>query len=272
MGSLPRLHLVELEECAWVPRFLREGVIEALGFIMRLTGAYRLIAFPPLRRWLQGRRRLLDLASGSGMPMEDFVRWRQAQGDTSELSIVLSDLQPNLASFERLAALHPGVVEYIDRPVDALCPPAEVARLPRVMIGAFHHLRPEQARAMLADAAARADALFIFEPLTRRPLSILSNLTGLFAGMVAPFFADRLDPLRILFSTVLPVIPLMLAFDGVVSALRCYSVAEIEQMIRALPDTGFTWEVFEVGGPYPPTNLMRTMFITGVRRAEAASG
>ena len=50
---------------------------------------------------------------------------------------------------------------YHPEPVDAVKVPAEMTGL-RTMFQAFHHLRPDQARAALADAAAKGQGVAVF--------------------------------------------------------------------------------------------------------------
>jgi hypothetical protein len=66
----------------------------------------------------------------------------------------LSDLWPDLEAFERASRLSKGAITYDAEPVDATQVPGQLPGF-RTMFQAFHHLRPEQARAMLADAVAK---------------------------------------------------------------------------------------------------------------------
>jgi hypothetical protein len=109
-------------------------------------------------------------------------------------------------------------------------------------------LRPAEATALLADAARNDAGLFIFDPVARTPANILSNALGLIFGVIAPFFARRKSWSKILFSTLIPIIPVLLSFDGIVSALRGYTVDEVEAMIKTLPPNSLEWEVFSVRG------------------------
>jgi HEPN domain-containing protein len=55
-----------------------------------------------------------------------------------------------------------GALTYHPEPVDATKVPGELTGL-RTMFQAFHHLRPDQARAALADAAAKGQGVAIFD-------------------------------------------------------------------------------------------------------------
>ena len=54
---------------------------------------------------------------------------------------------------------------------------------------------------------------------------------------------------RLFFTWLLPVIPFVLFFDGIVSCLRIYSPPELHQLVATLPPNGYDWEIgVERGG------------------------
>jgi hypothetical protein len=50
---------------------------------------------------------------------------------------------------------------------------------------------------------------------------------------------------RLLCTYVVPIIPLVLLFDGVVSCLRTYRPSELREMIKDLSGIEYQWEVGE---------------------------
>lgn len=42
---------------------------------------------------------------------------------------------------------------------------------------------------------------------------------------------------------MVPVFPLLVIFDGVVSALRTYSAAELKELVASLRDPGYRWDI-----------------------------
>ncbi|MFN0111769.1 MAG: hypothetical protein ACKVZH_23165, partial [Blastocatellia bacterium] len=85
----------------------------------------------------------------------------------------------------------------------------------------------------------------IFEGTQRRPGAILGMLftpllVWLFTPFIRPFRWSRL-----LWTYLLPVVPLLVIFDGVVSVLRSYTVAELKAFTEELSGNGYEWEVGE---------------------------
>jgi hypothetical protein len=109
------------------------------------------------------------------------------------------------------------------------------------MFQAFHHLRPEQARAALADAAAKGQGVAIFDG-TRPgwwlwPFFLFTPLRVLLATpFILPFRWSRL-----FWTYIVPALPLVLTFDVIVSLVRLYSVEELRGLTAGLDH--YHWEI-----------------------------
>src|SRR5438034_6575208 len=136
-----RLPLVEIHDLAPGPRSLRDALTDFLAFTENLTGAYDPVG-PLLRRALERTqaRRIVDLCSGAGGP------WRRL-GARVGVPVILTDLYPYAESVIR---------------VDARAVPVELDGF-RTIFTAFHHFRPAEARAILADAVRRRQGIGVFE-------------------------------------------------------------------------------------------------------------
>ncbi|MGH7607197.1 MAG: class I SAM-dependent methyltransferase, partial [Gemmatimonadales bacterium] len=101
-------------------------------------------------------------------------------------------------------------------PVDARAVPAALDGF-RTLFTSFHHFRPAEARAILADAVARRQGIAIFEAVRRAPLDIaLVAFTGLAMLAAAPFIRPFRWS-RLAWTYLPPVLPLVGTFDGIVS-------------------------------------------------------
>jgi hypothetical protein len=61
--------------------------------------------------------------------------------------------------------------------------------------------------------------------------------------------------LRLLWTYLIPVIPFVLLFDGLVSCLRAYSVGELRDMTSGLKSRGYRWEIGEKAGGWLPLRI-----------------
>jgi hypothetical protein len=99
------------------------------------------------------------------------------------------------------------------------------------MFSAFHHLSPDQVRALFADVYRNADGIMIVDG-TRRALlpALLMLLQFPVFMLVYPFVAPNFSLGRLFFSIVVPVLPFMMTFDSIVSMLRAYTMDEIKSL------------------------------------------
>ena len=124
----------------------------------------------------------------------------------------------------------------------------------RTIFAGFHHFRPDDARDILRDARDQGQPICIFEATRRQPLAILlTALVPLLVLLVTP----RVRPLRwsqLIFTYLIPVLPFIIAWDGLVSHLRTYSVAEMKTLAADLETEEYGWRAGELtilGLPYP---------------------
>jgi hypothetical protein len=244
-----RIQFIELHDQPWFPQFLRNDVTDTLQHGMTLSKAYASIA-PVLRCVLEatGSPPIIDLCSGGGGPWLDLGR--RLECDSTDFHITLTDRHPNAAAFANAQARCGIPIRFYPGSVDAREVPAELDGF-RTMFTAFHHFPFDEARAILQDAVDAGQGIGIFE-VTRRTWSALALM---FLWSLTPFlFTFFVSPFRwtrVLFTYLIPIIPLVLLFDGVVSCLRTYRPAELEKMIEKLSAPGYEWKVGEFrGGPF----------------------
>ncbi|WP_426746592.1 hypothetical protein VZQ01_00085 [Myxococcus faecalis] len=244
-ACVPRLHLFEFIDQDWFPHALRDLATDYLHTVSSRLGLFD-GATEVLARGLEssGSDALLDLGSGGRGPLPRLKRLL-AEKHGVEARVLLSDKYPNAEAAER--ARGEGVT-YLERSVDALQVPSDLRGM-RTLFNALHHFRPEEARQVLADAQARGVAIAAFETVRRTPVGVLSMLLVpvlvlLFTPLVRP-----MTPLRLLLTYGVPVAPLLIFWDGLVSALRVHHPRELAAMTESLAKEGYTWEVGEVKAP-----------------------
>lgn len=237
----------EIHDSTWFPGYFRDLVTEALEAVWNANHTYRPIA-ARLREAVRrsGSENIVDLCSGGGGP------WLGLYDDIAQgqaLTVQLTDLHPNL----RLAASNsrngrgcglPAAISACSESVDARCVPENLHGF-RTIFSSFHHFDPEAARAMLADAFRRREGIGVFEAARRNALTMLS-VAGV--GLLSLRVAVRqrpIRPARLVFTFPLPVIPLTLWVDGLLSCLRSYSLEDMRELTAGLTAPDYTWELGE---------------------------
>ena len=258
---MKRLPLAEIEDQPWCPRAVRDGGTDWLGFMANATRAFS-AAVPKLQAAMDamGTRRIVDLCAGGGGPWLTLARDLAGAGD---VEVVLTDLYPNLDALRAVRSGAAGVRVH-DDPVDATNVPPEFVGV-RTMFNSFHHFRPALARAILADAVRKRQAIAVFEGFDHRALGVLAVLLQLptillLTPLVRPFRWSRL-----LLTYVLPLIPALVLFDGTVSVLRLYSPEELRALVREIDGhEAFDWDIGTTPVPRSPLGLIH---LVGTPRA-----
>jgi hypothetical protein len=254
---MERLHLIEIEDQDWCPRTVRDAATDYLQFALAAAKPYAAI-IPILATALQrtGTRQVLDLCSGAAGPWP-WLHPSLAERGVS-VSVCLTDKYPNMEAFGHLSRLTHQAISYHPQPVDATRVPSELPGL-RTMFTAFHHFRPEQACAVLADAVRKRQGIGVFEATQRRPLALLLTLPAPLAVLVVTPFIRPFRWSRLFWTYLIPLVPLVTLFDGLVSCLRTYSVQELRDLTARLDTNDYHWDIGTVKckmSPIPVTYLI----------------
>lgn len=233
--KMGRLHLFEIEDQSWCPNTIRIGITEFLADVSRMTKLWSPTS-SILRKLLEetSQKKLVVMGAGSGGGVLD-VAPHLPEGT----EILLTDLYPRL-DFQNE---NPNI-KYITRPIDASAVPKELTGV-RVMYASFHHCRPELAKKIMGDAVKERQAIAIFEGTERSFKGIVSVFFVPFIVLLVTPFIRPFRLSRLILTYVLPILPLVIFWDGLVSALRTYSLSEMQKLTAHFPDYDWTVEILK---------------------------
>ena len=238
-----RLRLFEFEDMPWFPAVVRAGMMDYLRFMISVLGTYRPIV-PLLAEGLHrsGQTRILELGAGAGGGSETVLAALRTLGQP-HTNITLTDLYPQPSAWANIARRTRGAIDYEPAAVNALAVPAHLAGF-RTIFSAFHHFPPAAAEAILRDAVRANTGIGVFEGAGKHWVELLLAVTLLPVAqlLLTPFFRPfRLS--RLVFTYLIPIIPLCTIWDGAVSLLRMYSPAELLALAHAADLTDrFAWQ------------------------------
>ena len=252
--SMRRFQLIEIHEQPWFPSLLRDEATDALQFGFNLLNVYGAVA-PLLRGALDSTQSgtIVDLCSGGGGPW--FELGRTLRRDSPLLQIWLTDKFPNPRAVENVRRALENHIRFYPGSVDAANVPDELQGF-RTMFTSFHHFSAEQAGAVVQNAVDAGEGIGIFEVTRRAPFTIVLTLAWalllfLCTPWIGPFRWSRL-----FWTYLVPIIPLVLVFDGVVSCLRSYRPQELRKIVGRLSANDYQWEIGETSGGLPVTYLI----------------
>ena len=165
-----------------------------------------------------------------------------------DVRAILTDLYPNPNS-----GFHSRITWLLD-PVDAMQVPPELTGV-RTMFSAFHHFRPDAARAILKDSFEHRRTICVFESGSGTPLGMAAMLGVPLAVLVLMPSARPLRWTHLLFTYVFPLLPFLMLWDGMVSMLRVYSPEQMRQLTADFQAPDYHWEVGYIRVRWIPDRL-----------------
>lgn len=245
---MPRIQLFEFEDLTWFPRSLRNYGTDFLQFLSNKAKMWKPIV-PVLQKALkeEGSDHIIDLASGGG----GGLLWlnEQLRETNPDLKITLTDYFPNLSAFE-FTKMQADNFDYVPEPVNALKVPESLKGL-RTQFLSLHHFKPADAQAILQNAVDAGSPIAIFEAQERSLPSILAMIFSPITVLLVTPFIRPFKLGRIIFTYLIPIVPLFVFWDGIVSCLRTYSTKELKSLVDSLENgKKYNWEIERVkSGP-----------------------
>ncbi len=250
-----RINVSEIHEQVWFPKNLRDHVTDALQSILNWGNIYRPVA-PRLAQAIKASEatQVVDLCSGAGGPWTWLHRTIANQTD-SKIGVCLTDKYPNIAAFQKAQQESGGAITYSAEPVDAGRIPEQISGF-RTIFSSFHHFPPKEAAGVLQNAVNNRQGIGIFEAAARHPLNILLTFLAPVAAVLITPFMRPFRWSRLLWTYVIPLIPIVLLVDGILSCLRAYSTTELSQLVSSLSGESYEWQIGKGAAGIVPVTYM----------------
>jgi hypothetical protein len=257
---LRRRQLFEFLDQAWCPPLVRHGATDYLEAVTSRTDIYRSIRGEIfLAIEYCGAERVVDLCAGGGGPWLG-PEWRAALAEHAPLTLLLTDKFPSATLSARLHA-DPGV-SFVDFPVDAAHVPEALTGF-RTIFSSFHHFPDSIALEILGDAVRSGEG-FAMAEVTSRTLRAFATMPLM--PILACILTPRIRPFRwsrLLLTYLLPLIPLVVLWDGIVSCFRTRTPQELLDLTRSFPQ--YEWIAgYAQGGWLTPVYLIGRPRRTGL--------
>lgn len=256
---MARIHLFEFEDQKWLPEFIRNYITDFLQFLSNKTAMYKGIV-PIIEKALRETKtnQIIDLGSGGG----GGLIWLNTELRKSipDLKILLTDYYPNIPAFQHTQKQADNF-DFIKTSVDARNVPENLNGL-RTQFLSLHHFRPKDAQQILQNAIDSNSSIAIFEGQERSFQSILAMIFSPISVLLTTPFIRPFSIGRIIFTYLIPIVPILILWDGVVSSLRTYSVEEMNALVANLHNAeNFNWEIGKAKSG--PTKIL---YLLGTRK------
>lgn len=237
------LHLFEFMDHAWTPTVLRTTLLDVLDFCnCNFRPWYRLLAEDLLRTAAaEGAECVAEPGAGAAPILRELALLiqRNPAGPAQSLRLIPSDLYPVPEVWRGLQQEFPNI-EPIYEPVDMFGSHAWPPRTLLLLAASLHHIPRDRRTRLLQTLLETADGIVVHEPVRRTVISMLLTSFCWFPALLTPAarMGHRGSLRRILLCWLIPVVPLMFVWDGLVSCLRQWTDAEWDQVREELGRKG----------------------------------
>lgn len=245
-------HYFEFMDLKHYPNILREVMTDTLTNITMYVPIFDRIA--PIILDVMDKtetNEILDLCSGAGGP------WGRLFGlvrkERSDVKLTFTDLYPNPKCMDRFHSSYQNSMTYETEPINALNVPKN-RRGVRTFFGSFHHMSPKNAVKVLEDAAKKKVGIVVAESYSHSPSYLWRTLilqiliSPLYFLMLWVFMLKAMRGttkekiIKIIFTYLIPIVPLSMIFDTFISGVRVYMKEDLEEMVKQIHVKGYRWE------------------------------
>lgn len=245
---MKRVQLFEFEDFSWFPTTFRSTMTKIIVVFHKIFNTKEVIG--KLIKEVREKHefdRIVDMGAGSGGAMPMVIEHYNSENQ-NKVDLLLTDLHPNSNFVTKFNAENRTNMTYHSESLDA----TNLANAPeglKTMMNSFHHMTPEMSRKILKSAQENKQPILIYEmgenviplPIWWLLLPISLPLVALTAILFLPFIKP-LNFKDILFTWLIPIIPILYAWDGQASAPRTYTFSDIEEL-KPEQDDEYFWEV-----------------------------
>lgn len=241
---MKRLQLFEFNDLSWFPNIWRNMVTDYLHFVEVKFEMFKFVA-PKVKKILEdcNSNQIIDLCSGGSGPVVETQKWLSKEFN-KQINVTLTDLYPSIDKFREIAKENEQV-DFLETSVNAMDVSTNLKGV-RTLFNAFHHFDVDNARKILESAVKEKQGIAVFEATERSFIGVFSMFfTPLIVLFVTPFIRP-FTLQRILWTYLIPVIPSTVLWDGMVSALRTYSVEELKDLANSIPNNNYSWDIGQI--------------------------
>ena len=244
---MKRIHWFEFEDQSWFPNWIRKCMTKYIAALHRKFGTSQIIAdnlSPIIEKYKV--RNILDLCSGSGGPMINTTRILNDQFENHSINLTMTDLYPNDEVITKFNSKNEIGISYHDKPINA-AEKNDLGYDMMSMICSFHHMEPKVASSILQNAVNSQKPFYIFELSDNSAPIIPALIIGLpltfIMTLVMSIFVRPMSVQQLVFTWLIPIIPLLIAWDGTISNLRTYTKKDLNELIDSIHSDNYVWDI-----------------------------
>ena len=258
---MKRIHLFEIEDQSWFPAWIRDYLTKLLNVFHKMLNTKEEFA-DLLNKVIEktGKIEIVDLCSGAGGPIIETAKILKEKHERNDLKLTLSDLYPNKKVANEINSDDNKSVSYYEESLNAEYVDGKLNGI-RTMVCSLHHMRPNTVHNILKDAQDSKEGFCAIEISDNSYPKWIWWLTIPFSFITCLFITPMVKKLtlgQIIFTYLIPIVPLFFAWDGAVSNARTYTMDDIEIILSTIRKPEYSWEPGVLKG-----NKSKKMFLIG---------
>ena len=247
---MKRVQLFEFEDFTWFPSWIRSSMTRLIAVLHRMLGTKEVVG----NLLLEIRKKhhfdnITDMGSGAGGLMPDALEQLNSQINGAPVQLMLTDLYPNQEAIKQFNSDNTPNITYSEQSFDATNLSNTGEGL-KTMMNSFHHMPPPIAKKILKSAKDNRQPLLIYE-MSENNIPLLVWAIFLPLGLAVLIlmslfmtpFARPLTIRQVIFTYLIPIIPIFYAWDGQASLPRMYAYKDFDELLDGLKDDTYTWEI-----------------------------
>ena len=244
---MKRVQLFEFEDFRWFPAWLRACMTNLIIVLLKMLGVPKVLA-SSIAKILKEYKidTIVDLGSGSGGAMPEVLEILHKDFKLPKSKLILTDLYPNSDTIQKFKSNNH--INYLETSVDATNIASAPAGL-KTMVNSFHHMPPKAAKQILKSAQESNQPILIYEMAENKmPLLlwwILLPISLPILMVMSLFMTPLVKPLKwqqLVFTYLVPIIPIFYAWDGQASMPRLYALKDYDELLDGLQSDDYHWE------------------------------
>lgn len=239
-NNMKRYHLFEFEDLSWFPSQLRNYVTDFLRTVAEKLGMFDPV-IPHLINLIEKNNMpmIIDVASGAGGQWGTLLPKILEEND--KVRLTLTDKFPNEKALKNFGEEFTYAVSVDMRSIDAMDVPPDLSGI-RTMFLSLHHFKPNEVEQIFQSAVNAGAPIAIFEAQRRNIEHVIRFSLSPIAVLLLTPFIRPFSILRLALTYLIPLVPFVVFWDGVVSVFRTYENEELEKIAKSVDaNNDFLW-------------------------------
>lgn len=251
MSNLKRIHLFEIEDQSWFPNVIRDCMTKTLNVLHSMVETNK--SLPDLLARVikeTNSNKIIDLCSGGGGPMVEAMDILKSKHGLGNITLEMTDLYPHKQVANHINRNNDSNITYLTQSIDATNIPHSKKGL-RTMICSFHHMRPTIARQILRNTQDAKQPILIYEISDNSHpiwLTLVSMPLTFLLCLLITFKVRPMTWQQVIFTYLIPIIPICFAWDGAISNVRTYTLEDVKILLSELQSENYHWESGAIKG------------------------